>query len=84
MDARELDAEITETNLSLAYAQASALFIEIEIMRNVINRIYNTWPQTYEQIEILERTLARMVLRANRIQLGIKQEMPNNNGVKSS
>lgn len=78
MDVRDLDAEITETNLSLAYAQASALFNEIEIMRNVINRIYNTWPQSYEQIEILERTLARLVLRANRIQLGIKQELHDN------
>lgn len=71
----ELDERVAEYNLSLAHGDLSAILDDAVLMDKVLNRIYRTWPETFEQIELATRLLSRMVLRDNRARSFIAQEL---------
>jgi hypothetical protein len=71
----DLDAVIAEYNLSLAHGDLSGNLEDADVLNRVLNRIYKTWPESFEQIDTATRVLSRMVLRDNRARNFLAQEL---------
>lgn len=71
----DLDTAIAEYNLSLAHGDLSGNLEDADLLNRILNRVYKTWPESFEQIEQATRILARMVLRDNRARNYLAQEL---------
>lgn len=71
----DLDIAISEYNLSMAHGDLSGNLEDADLVNRILNRIYKTWPESFEQIDQATRVLARMVLRDNRARNYLAQEL---------
>ena len=74
-ESADLDTAIAEYNLSLAHGDLSGNLEDADLLNRILNRVYKTWPESFEQIEQATRVLARMVLRDNRARNYLAQEL---------
>lgn len=71
----DVESAITEYNLFMVHGDLSSNLEDADHMTRILNRIYKTWPESFDQIEQAMRVMSRMVLRDNRARNYIAQEL---------
>lgn len=71
----DIDRTAAEHALMLAHGDLSANLQDYVVLSEMILRIQTTWRAASEQTEVLERVLARVVLRENRAREYVAREL---------
>jgi len=66
---------VADYNLSMAHGDMSAMLQELVILDKELTKIYAKMPGLFEHLDICQMIEARMIIRINRAQEFLRQEL---------